>query len=755
MTMQSRKSGSGTDMNRKSSKFRNMFIFVVSILVLSAIIDILFPSFYHSYGIVNYISILFGYGAIWLLYFLIKEYDVKSDEFFTNQKKLQNIFDTLDVAIWSHDLKSNQLLVTPGIEKLYGYKLEKFYEDYDFWKKVIYPEDLPVLEVRGKKLAAGEPVTSEYRIIRAGGEVRWIQDRGIPTLDHKGEFIDFSSVLFDITDRKESQGLYHSLVEMSPDIIAVVHQGVIEYINEAGYKLLGASSQEEVLGQLAVNYVPAQIIDQIRSKVFARDKKKGKLRLEFQVKRIDGECIDVEMTATSILYEGRFAVQVVGRDITHRKKSEKTIQYMAYYDTLTGLPNRNRFRQHLNDVLLNHDNQMHAVLFLDLDRFKIINDTKGHSVGDIILQKVSGRLELAVQGEGLVSRQGGDEFIILLEDIEIEKANKVAQRILDKFSTPFDVNGDEFFVTTSIGISIYPRDGQDEEKLIKNADSAMYQAKERGKNNFQFYTNTLDGNSTWKMKLENWLRRALEQDQMALHYQPQLDLLTGKIVGVEALIRWNHPEYGYIQPSEFIPLAEETGLIVSLGKWILKEACTQRKAWKDAGFSDFPIAVNVSVRQFQDEQIIEFISDTLKQVGLEAEYLELEITESLMQNLENSTIILNQLKDIGVLLSVDDFGTGYSSLSYLKHLPIDKIKIDKSFVDDILYHSNQGMMVKTIIDMGLNLKFTVIAEGIETEEQVDFLRKNACEIGQGYYYSKPLPPSKLEEFLMDYRVSKK
>ncbi len=258
----------------------------------------------------------------------------------------------------------------------------------------------------------------------------------------------------------------------------------------------------------------------------------------------------------------------------------------------------------------------------------------------------------------------------------------------------------------------------------------------------------------WKMKVENWLRRAMEQDQLALYYQPQMDLLTGKIVGVEALIRWNHPEYGYIQPCEFIPLAEETGLIVPLGKWILKEACTQRKAWKDAGFTDFPIAVNVSVRQFQDDHMIEFISDTLKQVGLDAKYLELEITESLMQNLENSTIILNQLKDIGVLLSVDDFGTGYSSLSYLKHLPIDKIKIDKSFVDDILYHSNQGMMVKTIIDMGLNLKFTVIAEGIETEEQVDFLRKNACEIGQGYYYSKPLPPAKLEEFLLEYRVSK-
>ncbi len=261
-----------------------MFIFVVSILVLSALsifysLPFIIPSLY----LIMSPSFL-ALESIGLLYFLIKEYDVKSDESFTNQRKLQNIFDTLDVAIWSHDLKSDQLLITPGIEKLYGYKLEKFYEDYDFWKKVIYPEDLPILEVRGQKLAAGETVTSEYRIIRPGGEVRWIHDRGIPTLDYKGEFIDFSSVLFDITDRKESQGLYHSLVEMSPDIIAVVHDGVIDYINEAGYKLLGANNQEEIIGQLAVNYVPAQIIEQIRSKVYNRDNKEWQTKIRISGK---------------------------------------------------------------------------------------------------------------------------------------------------------------------------------------------------------------------------------------------------------------------------------------------------------------------------------------------------------------------------------------------------------------------------------------------------------------------------------------
>lgn len=733
----------------KRNLSRFLLILIVGIFVLFQIIDILLPALFHSINIMSYITLFVSFAAVGFLIYIFKEFDKKAEEITRNQQKMKNIFDTLDVAIWSHDLKTDTLLITPGIEKLYGYKLENFYEDTNLWKEVIYPEDLYVLEDRAKKLAIGETVTSQYRIIRPDGEVRWIQDRGIPTYDQKGDFVDFNSVLFDITDRKESEGLYQSLVEMSPDIIAVVYDGKIEYINEAGYKLIGAESLEQVIGQSAKNFVPSQITNLIKSKVFSSDKMENERhRFEFQVKRIDGESIDVEMAARSILYEGRFAVQVVGRDITQRKKSEQTIKFMAYYDTLTGLPNRNQFRNHLNEVLHQQLNKMHAVMFLDLDRFKIINDTKGHSVGDIILRKVAGRLEKAVQNEGLVSRQGGDEFIIILEDVDKENASQVAKRILYEFSNPFEVNNEEFYVTPSIGISIYPTDGSDEETLIKNADTAMYQAKDCGKNNYQFYSNNLDGISTWKMKLENWLRRAMEHNQMTLHYQPQLDLGTGKIVGVEALIRWNHPEYGYIAPSEFIPLAEETGLIVPLGKWILREACERRKTWKDAGFSDFPIAVNISVRQFQDEHIIQFISDMLEEVGLEANYLELEINESLMQNLENSTIILNQLKSLGVLLSVDDFGTGYSSLSYLKHLPIDKIKIDKSFVDDIIYHSNQGMMVKTIIDMGMNLKFTVIAEGIETEEQVKFLTRNACQIGQGYYYSKPLTAEKLEEFLV-------
>jgi diguanylate cyclase (GGDEF)-like protein/PAS domain S-box-containing protein len=721
--------------------------FIFSLIVFIELLDIAVSIFYPTIKFLKIISIIILIGTLPTLLRSLKRFEKKDEELRQNKLKLKNIFDTLDVAIWSHDLKSDNLLITPGIEKLYGYSYIDFYKDLNLWKKVIYPEDLEVIADRGKKLALGETVTSVYRIIRPDGEVRWIQDRGFPTLDENGEFIDFTSVLFDITDRKESEDRYRSLVEMSPDIIAVVNHEKIEYINEAGWKLVGAQYPEELIGHSPLKFVPPQIVEAF--KVRGNPHEQKKVRLEFKVKNLNGETIDVEMASTPIFYEGRFAVQVVGRDITERKRAEETIKNMAFFDTLTGLPNRNRFKHQLNDALnKQEENKRLAVLFLDLDRFKIINDTKGHNTGDIVLQRVANRLEMSVNNEGMVSRQGGDEFIILLEDVDKERAALVAQRILYEFSKPIEVNNQEFFVTPSIGISLYPSDGLDEETLIKNADKAMYQAKERGKNNFRFYSSSLNGNSVRKMELENGLRKALERNQLTLHYQPQVSLATGEIVGIEALVRWNHPEHGFIAPSEFIPLAEETGLIVPIGKWVLWEACKQRKAWENAGFKDFPIAVNVSVRQFEDDYFIEYISTILEEMGLQANHLELEITESIMQNLENSTIILNQLKELGVLLSMDDFGTGYSSLSYLKHLPIDKIKIDKSFVDDIIYHSNQGTMVKTIIDMGMNLNFVVIAEGIETEEQLSFLKTNACDIGQGYLFSRPLPADNLEQYLI-------
>ncbi len=687
----------------------------------------------------------FSFWTILLLVLLLRGINKTTEELQKSNQKLNNIFDTLDVAIWSHDLKSGTLLITPGIEKLYGRSLEEFYQDHHLWKKVIYPDDLYVLVEREQKIKGGETVTSIYRIIRPDGEVRWIQDRGIPIFDEKGKFIDFSSVLFDITDRKESEDRYRSLVEMSPDIIAVVSDGKIDYINEAGSKLVGASNRCELIGKPVSQFVFPDAIKEMKKLLETADPKEAaKIRFELEAIRLDGIVIDVEISTMPILYEGRLARQVVGRDITDRKKTEKTIHYMAYYDVLTGLPNRNMFREHLNDVLNKANHQRLAVIFLDLDRFKIINDTKGHTIGDLLLEKVANRLKETVRNDGLVSRQSGDEFIILLENCEKNKAAKVSERILTAFSKPLKLDGEEFFVTTSIGISMYPDDGEDQETLIKHADTAMYLAKERGKNNFQFYTSSLDGLASRKMELENGLRKALEQNQFILYYQPQVELATGKMAGVEALIRWQHPERGMVAPNEFIPLAEETGLIVTIGKWVLRKACEQNKAWQNEGLEPIPVAVNISVRQIQDDGFVDDVKQILKEVELDPQYLELEITESIMQNFEKSIIILNQLKQLGLKLSIDDFGQGYSSLSYLKHLPLDNIKIDKLFVDDIMDPSNQGSIAKAIIDMGHDLKFTVIAEGIEQAEQVKFLLQNSCKIGQGYYFSEPLPPEDIK-----------
>jgi diguanylate cyclase (GGDEF)-like protein/PAS domain S-box-containing protein len=665
-----------------------------------------------------------------------------------HKKRLKSIFDTLDVAIWSHDLKTDTLLITSGIEKLYGHSSEEFYHDNTLWKKVIHPEDLHILADREGGFSKGEAVTSVYRIIRPDGEVRWIQDRGIPVIDENGNFVDFTSVLFDITDRQESEGRYRSLVEMSPDLIAVYSRGKLDYINEAGCKLFKAKSPEELIGQPISKLIPPDVLARIKNRELTIDENfEEKLWFEFKATQIDGQKIDVEMSAMPILYEGRMAEQIVGRDLTQRKKAEKTIKYMAYYDVLTGLPNRNMVRKHLNSALSNGKATL-AVLFLDLDRFKIINDTKGHRVGDLLLKVVATRLKNAVKEQGLVSRQGGDEFIIVLKDFGKEQVVEVAERILNEFNEGITIEGQEFFVTPSIGISMAPEDGQDEETLIKHADTAMYLAKDRGKNNYQFYTDKLHGLSSRKMELENGLRKALEQNQLMLHYQPQVNLETGKIIGVEALVRWVHPEKGIISPAEFIPMAEETGLIVPLGKWVLEKAAAQNKAWQKKGYSPIPMSVNISVRQLQEDTFIDCVKRVLIDTQLAPNYLDFEITESVMQNSEKTAMILDELKELGITLAIDDFGTGYSSLSLLKHFPIDKIKIDKSFVDDIIHHSNQGAMVKTIIDMGHNLKFSVIAEGVEEKEQVEFLLKNGCMIGQGYHFSRPLSVEAMEELLI-------
>ncbi len=384
-------------------------------------------------------------------------------------------------------------------------------------------------------------------------------------------------------------------------------------------------------------------------------------------------------------------------------------------------------------------------MFIDLDRFKNINDTLGHSIGDVLLQAVANRLIGCLRKGDSVSRLGGDEFAIFLTGVTHKEVGEIAQRIITSMSESITLDHIEIFITPSIGISMYPEDGDDIEALLKHADAAMYLAKEQGKNNYQFFSEELHQILAKKLQLERELRKALDEKQFTLHYQPKIQLQTGQIIGMEALIRWEHPDLGLIPPIQFIPIAEETGLIVPLGEWVMRTACQQIKVWQEAGFTQLAVAVNISLRQFMQNNLIEMITSILEETGLSPQCLELEITESMALNVDYTIRILNRLKGLGISISIDDFGTGYSSLSYLSQFPIDRLKIDQSFVRN-LNPRNQAI-IKTIIHMAHNMKIAVIAEGVETQEHVDFLKEQMCNEVQGYFYSKPLPTKEIDSYL--------
>jgi diguanylate cyclase (GGDEF)-like protein/PAS domain S-box-containing protein len=433
----------------------------------------------------------------------------------------------------------------------------------------------------------------------------------------------------------------------------------------------------------------------------------------------------------------------VATDITERKRAEKRLVQLANYDSLTGLPNRTLFRDRLAHAVAqaNRKNRLVALLFLDLDRFKMINDSLGHLAGDELLKAVSGRLLANAREEDTVARLGGDEFTVILEDItNTEDATIVARKILEVMGKPFYLDGHEVFVTTSIGIAIFPLDGQGLDGLLKNADTAMYRAKEQGRNNYQFYTADMNAKAVEHLIMESSLRHALDRDEFVLHFQPQIDLHSREITGMEVLLRWNHPELGLLYPNQFMLLAEETGLIISIGEWVLSKACAQAALWQSQGLPPMRIAVNLSALQFREDNLVATVADVLDLSELDPQYLELEITESfLMDNVDSAIAKLRALSNLGVHLAIDDFGTGYSSLSYLKKFPLNTLKIDQSFVRDISTDPDDAAIAEAIIALAKTLNLRVMAEGVETEEQINFLRTRGCDQAQGFLISHPVP----------------
>jgi diguanylate cyclase (GGDEF)-like protein len=462
----------------------------------------------------------------------------------------------------------------------------------------------------------------------------------------------------------------------------------------------------------------------------------------------------VKTGAQDYLVKGKLDRELLLRSMQYsieRKRYQEQLEYQANYDALTGLPNRNLLHDRLRQsVYAQRFVRSIGVVFLDIDHFKFVNDSLGHNTGDKLLQKVAERLLESVRDGDTVARLGGDEFILILNDqTGQEVIYRAMQRIISNITEPVEIDGQELLVTASAGISLYPQDGPDVETLLKNADAAMYRAKEKGRNNFQFYTAEMNRQVNERLKMESSLRRALERNELELYYQPRIRVADGALVGCEALLRWQHPELGLTLPERFIGLAEETGLIIPIGEWVIRTACARARTWQNNGAAPVSVSVNLSMRQFRQEALSNAIDDALRVSGLDPRLLEMELTESLvMQDTEAAIRVLERLREIGVKLSVDDFGTGHSSLSYLTRLPISALKIDQSFVQAIkgTGESDEGIVAQAIISLGHNLNLKVVGEGVETAVQFDFLKRHSCDEIQGYYFGRPMPAAEFESF---------
>ena len=673
-------------------------------------------------------------------------------------------------AMMSSDLvhecvrESGEISWFGDVDRILGYGEGEFPRTMEAWSRSIHPED------RGRVTSAldhhwetGEPFFEEYRIQRKDGELLHWHHTGTLLAGADGSSPRSLGTVTDVSSRREieealrlSEKRYRTLFERN---LAGVYRSTLEGrildCNESFARIFGYASREEVLRQAAWDfYVRPEDREAALAKLLERQSLSN---YELCLKRKDGSTVWV-LESESLIEgpDGRLSViEGTAIDITERKRAEEQVKHLAFHDPLTNLPNRLLFNDRLTLAVAqaHRHSQRLAVLFLDLDRFKVINDSLGHSVGDELLRQVAERIQESVREGDTVARLGGDEFTLLVPGITAEEdAAKIARKICDAIHAPFWIDGRELFVTTSVGVSVYPSDGHDAETLVRNADSAMYRAKEQGRDNYQLYTPAMNAKAVERLSLESRLRQAVANDELELHFQPFIDLKTAEVLGAEALLRWKHPELGMIPPGEFIPIAELSGLIVPIGEWVLKTACAEARKWHENGFPTLSVSVNLSTRQFQQADLVSQVTNALAETGLEPDKLDLEITESnAMQNAEHSINTLWGLKKQGVRISMDDFGTGYSSLNYLKRFPIDRIKLDQSFVRDLPGDKDDAAIAMAVIAMGRSLELAVIAEGVETEEQLAFLQGHDCDQLQGFLLSRPLPPEAFDLFLQQSR----
>ena len=675
---------------------------------------------------------------------------VNKDDFY------YELFTKYPDALFLLDFNGDFIDANQGLEALTGFTRDKLL--YSNFSHYIYSEDLADVKSYFNEALKGNVQEKEFRIVQKGEKIRCVTITATPAIV-EGDIVGVYGVAKDITDKKyledvvkNNETRFESLIQNSTDVIGILEQdGTIRYQSPAVKHVLGYD-QKQMEGTNCFDYIfneDLEIAENLFSTILNNPRTTSKA--EFRLKTADGKLIHCEANVINLVDDKNVNGIVVNyRDITERKMYEQEIKHMACHDYLTGLPNRYMLEKRLSSEMekSSSNKKKLAVFFIDLDRFKVINDSMGHSVGDLLLQEVAKRLKSSIREKDILFRQGGDEFIVILADVDRKIASKVAERMLKALSNPFSINNYDIYTSSSIGISLFPEDGKTVEQLIKHADFAMYQAKKNGCNSYHYFSSDkLDENMN-PLKMEIELHKALERNQLSLHYQPKINLKTGKIIGVEALIRWNHPVWGMVSPGTFIPIAEESGLIIPLGEWALQAACIQTRLWKKKGFLTV-VSVNLSPRQFTQTNLVNTIRKILGKTGLEPHLLEIEITESMTIDIGRTTSTLQQLKKLGVRISIDDFGTGFSSLNYLKQFPVDTLKIDQSFVRELHNNPNDETIVKTIISMAHNLNLNIVAEGIETIEQLVFLQKHLCDEGQGFFFSKPLPAEELEGRLQE------
>jgi diguanylate cyclase (GGDEF)-like protein/PAS domain S-box-containing protein len=630
-------------------------------------------------------------------------------------------------------------------------------------QEYVHPDDRArVMAAINKAIRTKSIFELEHHVLRADGSLGWTFSRAIPLQDANGEIVEWFGAASDMTERKQAEesllfktALLEAQTETTIDgMLAVDESGHIVLTNKQFGLNFGipdellSTRDDLIVRKYVTDKVedPAAFVEKVK---YLNDHLDEKSRDELRFK--NGKTFD-RYSAPLVDSRGRYRGRIwYFRDITDRKFAEERVQFLAYYDALTGLPNRTLLQDRLTKALASARRQKDkvALLFLDLDGFKTINDSLGHSVGDLLLKEVAERLKKWAREQDTIARVGGDEFLIVLTAVkEVADAAVAAERIRNAMTAEFVVQGHSLGISCSVGISIFAEHGTDGETLIKNADAAMYCAKESGRNNFRFYTKDMNAQAVERLNLESSLRLALDKKELFLVYQPQMEIATGRIIGLEALLRWQHPELGLVPPDKFIRIAENSGLIMPIGEWVLRTACFQTRKWQDEGLPAVSVAVNVSAVQFRQAGFCELIRRVLKETGLAPQYLELELTESLL--LANADVMLSVIKELnamGVTLAIDDFGTGYSNFGYLKQFRVSKLKIDRSFVRDVAVNPDDAAITTAIISMARSLNLKVIAEGVEDEAQMSFLRAHQCDEIQGYYFSKPLAFDKVADKL--------